>query len=436
MTRLPAVLLSAVLAVSPGLSFQAPSPSPAPSGDLEKGIQLARDGDFEGAVVELDAAVRALRELPARKDDLVRGLVYLATAYLQLDQELSARARLREAITLDPKLELSPREFSPQLLRVFEAVRADAGLPAASPAPNPSPIAFPSPRVPRPSPSPSPAKRRGAALWIVGGGVAAAGAAVAVAAGGGGGATATTSTTQPTGGVTTTTTAAPSTTTTTTTTAPGPAPTTTTTTTVPPRTCTYSLTPASQPIPLAGTARAECNVRPSDSDCTFTFQKDVDWIHFLSSTTGRGNGRMEYSVDPLLLGSRTGRITVAEGGGACTVNQSGALVRRAGILDWTSTLDAPGGRGQVVLAGAVTFVERGRSARATALEAGVHRMEANVVSAAGRPGTWTFALGGRYVPGSLRVLAGQPTRATDNQVTFALSGRPGERIAFTFRTDE
>jgi hypothetical protein len=106
------------------------------------------------------------------------------------------------------------------------------------------------------------------------------------------------------------------------------------------------------------------------------------------------------------------------------------------MLDWTSTLDAPGARGQVVLAGAVTFVERGRSSQAAAVEAGVHRLEARVVSAAGRPGSWTFVLGGRYVPGSLRVIAGPPTRVTDSQITFALSGRPGERVAFTFRADE
>ena len=434
MTRLPAVLLSALLAVSPGLTFQAPSPAPAPSGDLEKGIQLARDGDFEGAVVELDAAVRALRELPARKDDLVRGLVYLATAYLQLDQELSARARLREAITLDPKLELSPREFSPQLLRVFEAVRADAGLPAASPAPNPSPIASPiastPPRSPRPSPSPSPAKRRGAAIWIIGGGVAAAGAAAAVAAGGGGGGSAgTTTTTAPIGGVTTTT-APPGTTTTTTTTAPSPTTTTTTTTTTTLPPCRPTIS-GDVVIPLTG-GSGRCPVS-AEARCAWTAQASDPWIN-ITNGSGSGDGEVRFNA-PLTATTRAGEITLTDGSGRCRVSQSGVLVAPVRDLDLLSSLDGDSTVQLVVNGAAVALHGRGNRHAMAARREGLNRIEGVVVKGWGRPGTWRITI----AQGALKLLhplAGDVLSQQADSITFALSGRPGERIAFTFRTDE
>lgn len=182
-------------------------------------------------------------------------------------------------------------------------------------------------------------------------------------------------------------------------------------------------------------------MRASDSDCTFTFQRSGDsggtWIEFLSSTTGRGNGRMRYRVG-LSASPRSGRIGIAEGSGSCGIRQALPLRDPHGpaALMLTTTLDATGARGQILLNGSVMWVERGRAFRNAVLEAGVHRLDAVLVTAAGRPGSWTFVLAGRYVPGSLRVLAGQPARATESQITFALSGRPGERVAFTFRTDE
>jgi hypothetical protein len=105
---------------------------------------------------------------------------------------------------------------------------------------------------------------------------------------------------------------------------------------------------------------------------------------------------------------------------------------------WASELDLDGGSGQVVVNGeAAAFATRGRSAGAALGRRGVNRIEAQVVEAAGRPGTWRFELGttGSLEAGSLRVIAGEVALVTENAIVFRLKGRPGERVVFSFRTE-
>jgi hypothetical protein len=64
--------------------------------------------------------------------------------------------------------------------------------------------------------------------------------------------------------------------------------------------------------------------------------------------------------------------------------------------------------------------------------AGPGRVEALIVTAAGRPGTWRFQLPAGAKPGSLRVVAGDVAAITADSVTFRLAGGPGERVVFTF----
>jgi hypothetical protein len=61
-------------------------------------------------------------------------------------------------------------------------------------------------------------------------------------------------------------------------------------------------------------------------------------------------------------------------------------------------------------------------------------MEGVLVNGDGRSGTWRFELGGLFEPGSLQVIAGDAAIVTANTVVFRLAGRPGERVAFTFRS--
>ena len=58
--------------------------------DLADGIHMVKEGDFENAVVKLDAAVRGL-EAAGRSAESAQAYLYLGVAYLELDQEALAR---------------------------------------------------------------------------------------------------------------------------------------------------------------------------------------------------------------------------------------------------------------------------------------------------------------------------------------------------------
>src|SRR5712691_9547586 len=62
-------------------------------GDLEKGIRQVEGGEFEDAVITLDAAARQLATEGKRPKDLARAYTYLAIAYLELSQEQAAKAK-------------------------------------------------------------------------------------------------------------------------------------------------------------------------------------------------------------------------------------------------------------------------------------------------------------------------------------------------------
>jgi hypothetical protein len=150
--------------------------------ELQRGIQQAREGDFDGAVITLDAVSRRLASQPGNAKQLAQAYTYLAVAYLGLSQEQAAKARFLEALKTDAGLDVSPREFPPKIVQFFEQVRKEAppAAPAAAPAP-PSP-------APAPAPSASaPPKKGGSKLPLILIGVAAVAGGAAVAAGGGGG---------------------------------------------------------------------------------------------------------------------------------------------------------------------------------------------------------------------------------------------------------
>ena len=106
-------------------------------------------------------------------------------------------------------------------------------------------------------------------------------------------------------------------------------------------------------------------------------------------------------------------------------------------LVWMSKLEVPGASGQVLVNGSTAaFAGPGLSVGMAYGQRGENRVEARVVQGAGKPGTWRFELGStaNLVPGSLRVLAGSVTEVSGDALVFRLSGRPGERVMFTFRT--
>jgi hypothetical protein len=142
--------------------------------DVDRGIRLVEDGDYDGAIFLLDSAARRLAQDPQRIEDVSQAYLHLGIAYLGKGHESAAKAQFRQALGRIRDLSLSSERFSPKVIDVFEAARAEvraAGNAAAAPAPARS----------------APPKRGGGkVLLLVGGGVLAAGG-VAVAAGGGGG---------------------------------------------------------------------------------------------------------------------------------------------------------------------------------------------------------------------------------------------------------
>jgi hypothetical protein len=81
----------------------------------------------------------------------------------------------------------------------------------------------------------------------------------------------------------------------------------------------------------------------------------------------------------------------------------------------------------------VTYAAEGTSLQTTPLAPGTHRVEAQLVSAEGKAGTWRFAFG--RAPKGLRPLAGRIESVTADSITFRLGGRSGERVVFTFEAE-
>lgn len=373
----------------------------AKDAEVRSGIGLVQEGDFEAALPKLDAAVRRLSAAPQPGPDLAVAYLYLGIAYLELDQELVARAKFREAIGVVPELRLDPGQFSAQVIRVFETTRE--ALRSEPPAT---------------TLAPAHKKRSAIPFLLVGGGAAAAG--VAIAAGGGGDSSnpATTTTTQPAATTTST----------------------TSTTTLPPQgQCRYSITPASTTLDKNG-GSGTCQVRPSQSSCRWTAESTEDWLRITSGQSGTGDGSVQFSASKNEGRERKGRIRLLQDKGVrCEVVQRGEdhLRLTPTALTWTSELKVPGGSGQVVLNGTSGGHQGpGRSQAVGAARRGENRFEATLVEGRGQPGTWRFELAGAFRAGSLRVVAGELQLVTAEAIVFRLAGRPGERIVFAFEADQ
>lgn len=159
-----------------GLAQDPPSRVAPNDPDLVKGIDQVKAGDFESAVLNLQAAIQRLGREPSRVKELALALVYQGVAYVELDQEALAREKFDQALRRDPGFRMDPREFSAQQIRIFEVVLGQRGA-AASAVPSAKPQGGGSGKI----------------LAIVGGGAAVAG--IAVAAGGSGSSPTTTTTT-------------------------------------------------------------------------------------------------------------------------------------------------------------------------------------------------------------------------------------------------
>ena len=109
------------------LALLTPGPLPGQAADpeLAAGLRQVREGDFEGAVLTLDAVARRLAADKSRRPDLLEAYVNLGVALVALDQRTAAKDRFRLALALDPKLELPSDRYSPKVLGAFAEARRD-----------------------------------------------------------------------------------------------------------------------------------------------------------------------------------------------------------------------------------------------------------------------------------------------------------------------
>ena len=110
----------------------------------------------------------------------------------------------------------------------------------------------------------------------------------------------------------------------------------------PPASCSYSISPRSDSVPVQGDTG---NVDVSTTNaCTWSASSNASWITIASGATGTGNGRVGYLVLPNIGGSRTGTLTVA--GETFTVSQA-ALSCSYSISPNNRDVEAQAGTGTI-----------------------------------------------------------------------------------------
>jgi hypothetical protein len=103
---------------------------------------------------------------------------------------------------------------------------------------------------------------------------------------------------------------------------------------------------------------------------------------------------------------------------------------------WANELDVAEASAQVRLnEGPDFFPARGYSHGVGEARRGENLVSGRLLRAAGKAGSWRFDLGqaSTLAPGSLRAMTGTVEEITASSITFRLSGRPDEAVAFTFR---
>jgi tetratricopeptide (TPR) repeat protein len=173
---LTAALCVALIAPPPWAAAATAAPPADP--EIARGLKLVDDGDYDTAILTLDAAVRRLAGDASRTNELAQAYLYLGLAYVAKGQETAAKAKFREALKRAGDLSLSADRFPPKVLNIFEAARDEMakGAPASVPTSKTTPA----------KDDKKDGKGGGKTALLVVGGLAAAGAVAAVALAGGG----------------------------------------------------------------------------------------------------------------------------------------------------------------------------------------------------------------------------------------------------------
>jgi hypothetical protein len=141
--------------------------------EMVKGVQQVEEGDYDAAILTLDRAARRLAADPTKTELLSYAYLYLGIAYLGKGHEAAAKAKFRDAIGQIRDLTLSPEQYPPKVINLFEAAREEAAE-----APETKPVT---------EEPPPPAEETGGSktpyILIGAGGAAAVGAVVAMGGG-------------------------------------------------------------------------------------------------------------------------------------------------------------------------------------------------------------------------------------------------------------
>jgi hypothetical protein len=100
--------------------------------EVALGVRQAEDGDYDAAILTLDAAARRLAADPSHPRDLPQAYLYLGIAYLGKGREAAARAKFREALMQMKDLDLNAERFPPKVIDMLEAAREEIRRDSAS----------------------------------------------------------------------------------------------------------------------------------------------------------------------------------------------------------------------------------------------------------------------------------------------------------------
>jgi hypothetical protein len=197
------------------------------------------------------------------------------------------------------------------------------------------------------------------------------------------------------------------------------------------------LTPPEATFLLLG-GNGMCFVSVTPNSCAYHVTSDQPWIMIQGGGFGTGDATVSYQVQGLAISSRNGNLILQENPNErCHVTQAAfGRPEQGGGLPSSSELDVAGGALQLVWNGAtVRYLREGASVGDAPVVAGLNRIEALLVTSAGRPGTWRFTAPTSVRPGSLRALAGAVAAVDSGSISFHLKGVPGERLVLVFETE-
>jgi tetratricopeptide (TPR) repeat protein len=152
--------------------------------EVTKGIRQVDEGDYDAAIVTLDAAARRLAADKTKVKDLSQAYLYLGIAYVGKGHEAAAKAKFRDAVAQIKDLSLSADRYPPKVINLFEAAKEEAR--AAGTATTSAGTTRP-PATAAPTPAAAAPEQGGGGggkkLLLIGGGVAVAGAGAYLAFG-------------------------------------------------------------------------------------------------------------------------------------------------------------------------------------------------------------------------------------------------------------